>query len=167
MSQIEQIAESYEHSSRKTENIQYGRLELYPLGASRFYTGLLGGNNSLFRSAPLGGGSLFGRESIFDRMERLAASRPLQSENFLTILDLPHSGVQLHIHEGAGGTAHFKTYGGEHIGINSCDAALADPLGENFHFKKILRTKEKKKADEEFEESLKSWRAICKNNNYG
>lgn len=85
--QIEQIAESYDVSPRKTDNLEYGRLELYSLGALRFYTGLLGGNNSLFRSAPLGGGSLFGSrplrgglfggESIFDRMERLVASRPL------------------------------------------------------------------------------------------
>ena len=83
MSQIEQIAESYEPTSRKTGNAEYGRLELYSLSALKFYTGLLGGNNSLFRSSPLGGGSLFGRESIFDRMERLAKSRPLSSLRFI------------------------------------------------------------------------------------
>ncbi len=77
MMQIEQMAESYEPTSRKTDNAEYGRLELYSLGTG-FYTGLLGGG-----SRPLGGG-LFGGGSIFDRMERLAESRPLKIRSMRT-----------------------------------------------------------------------------------
>lgn len=44
----------------------------------------------------------------------------------LVIRDLPASGLQLHIHEGHGGTSHLKTYKGDYININSYDAAMMD-----------------------------------------
>ena len=45
----------------------------------------------------------------------------------LTIRDFQASGVQLYIHEGPGGTAHWRPYDRtEKIPINSYDAAMAD-----------------------------------------
>jgi hypothetical protein len=60
--------------------------------------------------------------------------------NPLTIRDFPSSGVQLHIHDGPGGTAHFKTYDRKDtIPINSYDAAMADfTLPEEF-IQKIIK----------------------------
>lgn len=70
---LEQLAERYSPSnSCAEEGISYSRLELYALSVTRFYTGPL--DNSL--SPPLGGGLVFGGESIFDRMDRLARRSP-------------------------------------------------------------------------------------------
>ncbi len=56
----------------------------------------------------------------------------------LTIRDFPVSGVQLHIHEGPGGTAHLKTKKNEYFNLNSYDAAMAD-LELPIDIKKILK----------------------------
>ena len=77
---LEQITRHYEETP-KEEEVFYNRFELYLFGAIQFYTiggsGPLGGN---FASRPLSFARDFGRESIFDRMNRLAASRPLTLE---------------------------------------------------------------------------------------
>lgn len=49
------------------------------------------------------------------------------SKPSLTIRDFPASKVQLHIHEGQGGTAHWRTYDRQDkIPMSSYDAAMAD-----------------------------------------
>lgn len=121
---LEQLTESYQRVSKAEKDTLYKGLELYLLGAVEFYTG---------PCLPMNGGGVsgggFGGGSIFDRMDHLAGSRPLGQANAsrpLTIRDFPASGFQLHIHEGAGGTAHLKTYKGEHLLLSSYDAAMAD-----------------------------------------
>jgi len=58
----------------------------------------------------------------------------------LTIRDFPASGFQLHIHEGAGGSANIKPYGSKKgIPISSYDAAMADLLADKLDIAKYLR----------------------------
>ncbi|MCC7574914.1 hypothetical protein KO361_04955 [Candidatus Woesearchaeota archaeon] len=57
----------------------------------------------------------------------------------LTIRDFPVSGVQLHMHEGPGGTAHWRSYDRkDKIPINGYDAAMADLMLPDY-IKKILK----------------------------
>ena len=57
----------------------------------------------------------------------------------LTIRDMPSVGLQLHIHEGVGGSANLKTYGGQHVGINSYDAAMMDYKMDQLGYNKLRR----------------------------
>ena len=50
----------------------------------------------------------------------------IMPEPELTIRDMPASGVQLHIHEGEGGTAHLRTYNREKILMDTYSAAMLD-----------------------------------------
>ncbi len=51
-----------------------------------------------------------------------------QNKNSLTVLDFPSSGFQVHIHEGAGGSANVQPYGGigPKINVSSYDVATLD-----------------------------------------
>jgi len=64
----------------------------------------------------------------------------IQPNQNLTIRDFPASGFQLHIHEGAGGTAHIWDYKRKNkIEINSYDAAMAELLAGRPYIQKILK----------------------------
>ena len=66
----------------------------------------------------------------------------------LTIRDFPASGFQLHIHEGAGGSAHILDYArSERYPISSYDAAMADVFADNSAIKKILEKSRKLKEE--------------------
>lgn len=73
-----------------------------------------------------------GRELNPDTMtyEDFHPPKTYKPNSGLTIRSLPALGTQLHIHEGAGGTAQFKHDVGEgsdkYSEINSYDAAMAD-----------------------------------------
>ena len=153
MQQLEQISRSYQESSRENESHSYGRLELYSLGVSRLYSSILGGIGGEFNGGIGGesGRSGFERESIFDRMDRFAGSSPLtpMSSRHLTIRDSPSSELQLHIHEGIGGSAKLKMYDGLSKGISSYDAAILDLYGDRLKIKKIELKKKSEPYDSE------------------
>ncbi len=68
----------------------------------------------------------------------LYSSGPLGGSGPLTIR--PFSGFDLHIHEGAGGSANIKYPDGSHTLLDSYDAAMADLLADNLGILKYLKT---------------------------
>ncbi len=142
MQQLEQISRNYQDAPIKKESHSYGRLELYSLGVSKLYTGPLGNFGGGFGGGSSGGFGAggFGGGSIFDRMDHFAASRPIShASRPLTIRDSPLGEFQLHIHEGIGGSAKLKTYGGLSKGIPSYDAAMLDLYGDKLGISKYFK----------------------------
>ena len=87
------------------------------------------------------GGSSLGSPGAFGIVRT-----PLMDEKSLSIVDLPSLSVQIHIHEGAGGSANVKGYGslkGEQI--SSYDAAMADYYAEGLGLKRISKQDKKER----------------------
>jgi len=64
----------------------------------------------------------------------------------LKIIDLKNSAVQIHIHEGDGGTAHYKQVGPNapsgrdaYINMNSYDAAMGDYYAQQAKIERLNR----------------------------